>query len=200
MSSISTTAHWPPDWASTPPRCLVRSVLRSVRFEPPEQILAAVGPACAGTAAAGTRAFTDSPEFHSNFVLNGAGKASDIGPLRQLRAFARDQKWAPAGMRYAELVTCVDDEESQQVQDCGNYRNQTTGEVRNVVRMRLSRQIRVVSVATGQTVAERTFQGETPRACQSTESFPAGTGPVAVNGPAPSADEMQAWLADLVKA
>jgi uncharacterized protein YjbI with pentapeptide repeats len=174
--------------------------LRSIRFEPPERILAAVGPACTGTAAAGTRPFTDSPEFHSNFVLNGEGKASDIGPLRQLRNFARDQKWAPAGMRYAELVTCVDEEESQQVGSCGNYRSQTTGEVRNVVRVRLSRQVRVVSVATGQTVAERIFQGEIPRACGSSEPFTTASGPVPIRGTAPSADDMQAWLADLVKA
>lgn len=173
--------------------------LRSVQLEPPDRILADVGLACVGTAAAGTHAFTQSPEFHPNLVLNGAGKASDIGPLRQLRAFARDQKWAPAGLRYAELVTCVDDEESRQVQDCGTYRNRDTGETRNVVRLQLNRQIRVVSVATGQTVAERRFLGETPRTCQSTESFP-GTGPITIRGTAPSADEMQAWLTDLVKA
>lgn len=173
--------------------------LRSVQFEPPGRILADVGLACVGTAAVGTRAFTDSPEFHPNLVLNGAGKASDIGPLRQLRAFARDQKWAPAGLRYAELVTCVDDEDSRQVQDCGPYRNRDTGDARNVVRVQLSRQIRVVSVATGQTVTERRFLGETPRACQSTESSP-GTGPITIRGTAPSADEMQAWLTDLVKA
>jgi hypothetical protein len=173
--------------------------LRGVRLEPAEQILTAVGAACAGTAVAGTHPFTDSPDFHANLVVNGAGKASDIGALRQLRAFARDQKWAPAGMRYAELVTCVDDEDSQPVQDCGNYRNSSTGELRDVVRVRLSRQIRVVSVATGQTVAERRFQGEIPRACQATESLPAGSGSVAVAGTAPSADDMQAWLLDLVK-
>lgn len=173
--------------------------LRSVQFEPPGRILADVGLACVGTAAVGTRAFTDSPEFHPNLVLNGAGKASDIGPLRQLRAFAGDQKWAPAGLRYAELVTCVDDEDSRQVQDCGPYRNRDTGDARNVVRVQLSRQIRVVSVATGQTVAERRFLGETPRACQSTESSP-GTGPITIRGTAPSTDEMQAWLTDLVKA
>jgi uncharacterized protein YjbI with pentapeptide repeats len=174
--------------------------LRSVRFEPPDQVVAQIGPACVGTAAAGTRAFTASAEFHSNVVLNGAGKASDIGPLRQLRAVAVDQKWAPAGLRYAELVTCVDDEGSQQVQDCGNYRNRDTGEVRDVVRLQLSRRIRVVSVASGQTVAERTFQGDVPRSCQPSESFPAGTGPITIRGPAPSADDMQAWLTDFVKA
>lgn len=183
------------------PAALSRKLsLHDIRIDPPDRVLAAVGPACVGTPAAGTRAFTDSPAFRTNVVLNGEGKASDIGPLRQLRATARDGKWAPAGLRYAELVTCVDDEGSRQVGECGFYVNRETGVARSVVRVQLSRQIRVVSVATGEAVAERTFLGDMPRACQPTESFAPGTGPATVAGAAPSADEMQAWLSALVQA
>lgn len=172
--------------------------LRSARFDTPEQVTSAVARVCVGLGTAGARPYGPTPGFHALVVLDNTGKIATSGAVGQLRTIAKNGNWEPAGVRYAELVACVADERRELVQDCGPYTGDSGG-VRNFIRERLTRQVRLVSALTGAVVSERTFSGDTPRGCLATERGPtAGTTPVSITGSSPSVDDMGAWLTEAV--
>ncbi|MCR4408298.1 MAG: hypothetical protein NUW24_15500 [Anaerolineae bacterium] len=51
---------------------------------------------------------------------------------------------------------------------------------------------------TAQVVAEKTFYGSAPRACEHTESFPIGASEKYLSGGSPSANEVVNWLKGVI--
>lgn len=173
---------------------------RSVVFDRRERVVEAVSPACRGSGIPGAAGFSPSPEFHAVVVLDGEGKAS--GPVEMLRSLVAQARWEPAGVRFAELVACVDNPSWVVVQRCPNYVHRTTGVRGTFTRQQLGRKVRVVAAATGQPVTERTFLGPTPRACAPTEftsSFSGATEFTIQGEEVAFENDIKAWLAGFVR-
>jgi hypothetical protein len=98
----------------------------------------------------------------------------------------------PYQIENAALVACVT-EQTEHVQTCSGY---TGGGV--VDRERTDATLRVFSIKTGEKLFEKSFTGQTPRACANTEQFYGKSLHVTINGESPQID-LVAELGPLLK-
>lgn len=96
----------------------------------------------------------------------------------------------PAHFRYVVCLT----KGTSVVERCGPYCCPTG----YVVRQQYWWNIKVRDTRMAQVVAEKTFYGPAPRACQQTESFPIGASEKYLSGDAPSANEVVNWLKGII--
>jgi uncharacterized protein YjbI with pentapeptide repeats len=127
-----------------------------IRLEPREDVLAALGSACAGGGVSGAAAYPQG-DFHPMVILDERGEVgSDTDQAIGLG-------WEPMAVRFAQLVACVSEEEDVQIEHCP-YTLQSGGAA-NITRVRHHRSARVVEAATGRPVLDETFEGSNPVSC-----------------------------------
>jgi hypothetical protein len=132
--------------------------------------------------------------FHALVVLNGDGKSTPNLPA--LSTAVRDAKWEPAGVRFTDLVACVENETTTTFQICPYTVIGSGAAASSISRLQVHRRVRLVAAATGVVVGERTFSGGTPAVCPQTASL----SQTEVRGTAPAVDDIKAWLAGFVRA
>jgi uncharacterized protein YjbI with pentapeptide repeats len=153
----------------TPEAALSRALRKGgTDVEKHETVVAALGRVCGGEPAGGTRQYVPGPGLHP-LVVSGPGGSDNPGATVRSAADTRD--WEPAATRFAELVVCVGDQESESVELCGTYRIFGSNELVTESRLQVHRDVQLRAAATGAVVAETRFLGEMPRPCQAQESF-----------------------------
>lgn len=135
-----------------------------------------------GTAMAVAHAYTASDGFHPLVIVGPGGYT-----------------WAPGeptALRFLELVALVKDGDNQQVEVC-RYTGPTG--TATVTRYQQTRVVTVYSALTAQVVANQTFTGGAPAACQRSITTYSGAS-LSIDGDPPADATLTAWLNSLVHA
>lgn len=136
---------------------------QEVRLEPRPDILAGLSAACAGRGVAGTAPYPQG-DLHPMVILDERGQVGvDTDQAAGLG-------WEPMAVRFAQLVACVSEEESIQVEHCP-YTIEGGGGAASITRVRHQRDVRVIEASTGKSVFEQTLEGSTPPVCPLFHTF-----------------------------
>jgi len=147
----------------------------------------ALSNACAGKP-------TDSPAI--GLAKDDPGKALFGGSGFTLPTELKATK--PAHLRY---IVCLE-KGTTVVERCGPYYPvgpAVPGWIGYVVRQQHWWRVRVRDARTAQIVAEHTFHGSLPRACERRESFPGGAREKYLSGDLPSANQVVDWLRTVIR-
>lgn len=125
------------------------------RRAPAPDVIAAVAPACAGSAIPGAGSFEKASTNHVVVLDAEGGPSSWTG--------APPMAWKPASLADTELVACISEETSVRIETC-EYVGASP-----IVRYRAERQVQIVDAGSGTVVASFAV-GDNPRDCQQSES------------------------------
>jgi hypothetical protein len=163
---------------------------RGIQLDTSDMISTAAAVAPDGKPVAGAHAYQTSDGFHPATVLLPQG-SSTANPFGQ-----GPQQWAPTALRFLELAVVVDaiNQQGEQIEVCGPYQAADGSPAPSVTRYRAAQTVRVVSAIDGQPVAQQTFNGADPRACEQTEPL----GLTQIVGDPPDLTQAVPWLESLI--
>lgn len=139
---------------------------RGIHFDRMDDIVTALTAVRDGRTVPDARPYAASGDFHPAIVFDATADSSTPTLAGGVQA-----AWAPTGIRYAELVVVVQPQTWETIEVCSDYFYIDTGApAPDVTRMVSSVVVRVLAANNGAVVAEQTFRGTDPRACQETES------------------------------
>ena len=167
---------------------------RDIQLEPAAAILTAAAAARDGAAVPSTRPYQPSDSFHPASVLPPAHIGSG-NPFGQAAI-----RWAPTALRFLELVVVLGDvnETGEQLEVCNYVPIVASDGPGSITRYRTLQDVKVVSAVDGQIIAEQTFKGADPPACQAKESFPPDQPNLNRIGAAPDLTQAVPWLESLI--
>ena len=169
---------------------------RGIELEPADAILNAAAAARDGTPVASTHPYQASDGFHPASVLLPKNVAPGSGaPFGQA-----SMRWAPTALRFLELVVVLGDvnQTGEQLEVCNYVPIVASDGPGSITRYRTLQDVKVVSAVDGQIIAEQTFKGADPPACQDKESFPPDQPNLNRIGAAPDLTQAVPWLESLI--
>jgi uncharacterized protein YjbI with pentapeptide repeats len=136
---------------------------RQIRLESFDAVVAAVTGVRDGAGIAGVHAYDGSGAFHPAVFLGPSGTQTPAW------AAGVQQGWAPAGIRFAELVIVERAQVSDVVEVCEYWSGGVPAPP--ITRYRLSTTVQILAASDGHVIAERAFTGTNPRACGASEPY-----------------------------
>lgn len=145
-----------------------------IQLEPLDGIRVAAAAAADGGSVPGARAYEEADGFHPAIVLGSA-------------PWSQAEPWAPTALRFLELVVTIDDIDWRVIEVCAY-------DGPDITRYQGRQTVRVLAAADGRQIAERSFDGTSPRACRQQEPWSL----VELFGDDPDVGDAAAWLRSLI--
>jgi uncharacterized protein YjbI with pentapeptide repeats len=159
--------------------------LRKAQFDPPQTIYETASGVCEGQSVERAAAYKGGGGLHPIVAFEDFGGYYSAHSIQD----KIPSEWLPPGVRFLELVACISHQQ-RIIEVCGPYYYPSGERASDITRYRHQVRVRLLTAQTGRLVAERTFYGSYPRACEQTER--AGT--IAIYGSSVAPADVINWL------